>query len=849
MIDFINEKTYSTSEMKLKIMKHDITQEIFRIPRYQCCYIKNEPHDNRVIIFFGLSNGNIISVIIYRQKSLYNKYEEILLYKCPEKEKHDSVNALLFLKIEGYPRLISAGSDGNIKLWTGEPELREKDMMHFIDTIYHERSTVMQFIYFKKRDLIIGIFSDIKIRVLAIEEYLDNKKTNRIRLILSSIIEYNTKYNPNKDKQYLISSFTLKDSDINELFVGDNKGNIMTYHFVDDNYLKYQNSSASDKLILSDRPKFVNNSFNFVDKINLHKKFGVIKVVHSIYDNIIYTSGYDNHIISYNTKNQQKLFDILNSNNKTHITDMHLNSLGKELILGDDNGNVTFIDILDKKEFKYKLMKGKIISIIPVKIFSNQEHLFFMSENFATLFKIHRKTKVAITRHHDTEIMKIFVTEPSTYDNKIIEDSKVISVGYDKKIKIWDFLTMECINEINGPDIPKVPITISTVQYLKDSQLIAIGSEIGKMFFWDIVNNEYLPVNYEEKYSHKSIVTDIISFMRIEKEEKKENKKDEKKMENMLSCSTDGFILFWEINKIEIKENKKKSAFNYEKSDEFIMNELKKKDKKNKDKEDLDLNKFLKNQKRIELQFFKCSPSIKRCINTQKALKTELKFNSLAFQELNNFRTIFSGANDYKIYLWDYNKEQYITNVKGSNSIITCMIVNTNYSYLFSGGIDGYIDIWSLSAKKEDKEISIYLNKTINDPDLTWSNIPRIYDLIILPKIKILVVCNNNKKLYFYDINRQTIVYQINRESEITCFNCLESYGKLLCGTKQKMIIEINLNDILKKAGYKEIYDKYPFTKNKANYEGDPLDKYINNFKIMKSLTDDIDDVYKIDNN
>ena len=51
-------------------------------------------------------------------------------------------------------------------------------------------------------------------------------------------------------------------------------------------------------------------------------------------------------------------------------------------------------------------------------------------------------------------------------------------------------------------------------------------------------------------------------------------------MEYMLSCSTDGLILFWEINKIEIKETKKKSVFNYEKSDEFIMNELKKKDKK-----------------------------------------------------------------------------------------------------------------------------------------------------------------------------------------------------------------------------------------------------------------------------
>ena len=40
----------------------------------------------------------------------------------------------------------------------------------------------------------------------------------------------------------------------------------------------------------------------------------------------------------------------------------------------------------------------------------------------------------------------------------------------------------------------------------------------------------------------------------------------------------------------------------------------------------------------------------------------------------------------------------------------------------------------------------------------------------------------------------------------------------LLCDTKQKMIIKINLNEELVKAGYKEIYDKYPFTKYKENY-------------------------------
>ena len=830
MIDFIKEKSFSTKEMKKNIMKHDLTQDTFRIPKFLCCCIY--PHDNKLIIFLGLNSGNIISITIYRQKSMYNKLEDILLYKYPKNEKHsDAVNALLLIKIQDDQRLISAGTDGFIKLWTAEPELREKGMTHFIDTIYHERSTVTDFIYFKKKELIIGIFSDIKIRVLSIEEYMDDKKNNRIRLSLSSIIEYNVKYNPNKDKQYLITTMSLKDSDITELFVGDNRGNIMTYHFVDDNYVKYQNSPSPEQLSLREEPNLNKNEFNFIEKINLHKKFGVIKIVHSVYDNVIYTCGYHNHIIGYNTKNEQTILDILNSNTKTHLTEMILNSLGKELILGDDNGNVTFIDILNKSEFKYKPIKEKLLSIIPVKIFPNQEHLFFLSENSATIFKVVRKTKIAITRHHDSEILKIFVTEPVIYQNNIVEDSRVISIGYDKKIKIWDFITMDCVNEINGPDIPKVSVNISSVQYLHDSQLIAIGTEIGKMFFWDLINSQYLPVNYEDKYSHKNVITDIITFMRSEKE-------DYIKTECMLSCSIDGLILFWEINKIEIKENKKKNTHNYDKSDEFIMNALKKKDKNKKNKQELDLNKFLKSQKRKEIKIFKCSPSIKRCINTQKLIKKELKFNALAFHSNKHFMTIFSGANDNNIYLWDYIKERYISSESGTNSSINCMLVSN--SFLFSGGAGSYIDIWTISATSENKDVKINLIKTINDPDISRNIFnPKINDLILLPRIDILVYCNNHKKLIFYDIKKMSLVSVLNRDSEITCLCCLESYGKLLCGTDQKMIIEVNLNEELKKAGYEEVFEKYPFIKNKSNYEGDPLDKYISNYAIMKSLIED----------
>ena len=844
MIDFIKEKSYSSKNIKLNIMKHTITQGKFRIPKFVCSCHSNDSHDNRLLIFFGLTNGNIISLVIYKQKRLYNKYDDFILLKCPEKNKHDgSINSLLVLKIDDSRKLFSAGTDGTIKLWTGEPELREKDQVHYIDTIYKDRSTIIELAYCKKRNLLICAFSDIKIKILQIENVTDNKKNHKIELTLLSVIDkFYVKINPNKDKQYLITSLSLKETDIIELYVADNKGRIITYHYVDDNYLKYQNSG---KAINIEDKRLVKNCFNYIEKVNLHKTFGVIKVIHNNYDNIIYSCGYDNHIICYNTKNQQKIFDVLSSNTKTHITSMILSYLTKELIIGDDNGNVTFIDIFNKSEFKYRPMQGKILSIQQLQIFQNQEHIFFMTEEFASIFKIIRKTKVAITKHHDSEIMKIFVAEPVLFEGSIVEDSKVISIGYDNKIKIWDFLTMECINQINGPELPKITIEISSVCYLKDSELIAIGTEIGHIFFYDLNRNEYLPITYEEKYRHKGIVTDIISFIKQEKDQKNE-------IESMLSCSTDGLIFFWEINKMEIKEIKRKNQFNYDESDEFILKGMKNKDKNNQKNEDVekDLNKFLQTQKRKELKIYKCTPSIKKCINTMKLIKSELKFNSLAFQAGKQHTTIFSGINiiniekedkenKENIYLWDYDKEKYIEKKKGSNSNITCMIVDYKKNYLLTAGDNGVIDIWNLDIKAGDKAINMSIIKTIEDPDKTNNNIPRINDLILLPRINIMVICNNNKKIYFFDMGRKEITHTIKRDNEITCLTCLESYGKLLCGTKQKMIIEINLNDELDKAGYKKVFDKYPFTENKANYEESEIDKYVNNFKIVKSLTQD----------
>ena len=58
-----------------------------------------------------------------------------------------------------------------------------------------------------------------------------------------------------------------------------------------------------------------------------------------------------------------------------------------------------------------------------------------------------------------------------------------------------------------------------------------------------------------------------------------------------------------------------------------------------------------------------------------KLIKTELKFNVLAFQSLHNHTTLFSGLNSPYVYLWDYDKENFVSKIEGKNAFITCMTI------------------------------------------------------------------------------------------------------------------------------------------------------------------------------
>lgn len=836
MIELTKEKSFTAKDPKLGLPKSSIMFDKFRVSKFTSSTSSPVTNDNRIIVYLGMSTGNIIALTLFKQKSMFNKYEDFTLYKCYDQFNHvGPVSTMICEIIDNVPILFSGGVDGSIKLWQGDPELREKDMMHHIKTLLEHKGTVIALAFSRSRSLLISSSSDMTMKVFRMKDKFDKILNPRFECI-AVIKDFHIQLNKDKDLPFWISTLSLKETDVIELYAGDTKGRILFYHYVDDNYIKYKGKETLAEAGEGMDGPLIKNNFNFMRVASLHKKdkkkWGIIKVVHSIFDSVIYSAGYDNHVICYNVKNNKKMFEVANSNSKTHFTALNINYMTQELIIGDNIGNITFVKIFNKAEFKIKAMNNPIISIQSLDIFSDQEHVFVVCEDCVTLYKISRKTKIFNVQHHDAELIKIFAIEPIKDGEKIIEDAKIISSAYDNMIKMWDFLTMECINLIKGPELAKKNVVVSTMCYLYDSALIAVGTEMGSIFYWDLNKGEYLLKDYEKYVRHTSVVTGIYSFILKSKDNLSYS-------EWVISCSSEGMILIWEIQKTEIRQAKKQN--NFANDDQFII-------------QNSQMNKFdnkfgmkfgnnsagaqMQNIPKRETKKYKCIPQIKITINSQSTLKTELKFTCVAYQPNSNNQMIFSGCEDSYIYLWDFIKGNHIGKVKTSNRSVTCMTFDKNF--LISGGIDGYIDIWNIPKEvKEDNYLSLVF--TLKDPNIGGNNTIRIHDLFMLSYVGILVSCTNMKKIHLWKYEKEELLTTIAKEQEVTCLAVVESYGKLICGTKDKTITEIDLAEVLDSINYKHDYEKYPFLKNPINYVPDPSDIKIPNSKIMASLTDGYD--------
>ena len=75
----------------------------------------------------------------------------------------------------------------------------------------------------------------------------DDKIFNPKFECLSVFKDFHFVFNKEKDLPFWISSLSLKETDVIELFAGDTKGRVIVYHFIDDNYFKYKGEIQKGK--------------------------------------------------------------------------------------------------------------------------------------------------------------------------------------------------------------------------------------------------------------------------------------------------------------------------------------------------------------------------------------------------------------------------------------------------------------------------------------------------------------------------------------------------------------------------------------------------------------------------
>ena len=184
MIDLIKEKTYSAKDPKLNTNKQTIMFDKFRIAKFSAVCSSDEFKDGRIVVYIGLTNGTIFALTLFKSKG-YHKYEDFIQYKVQENLKHRGpVNVLITEPVEGVPVLFSGGADGSIKMWQGDPELREKDMVHHIKTLLEHKGTIMSLAFCKSRSILVSSSSDMTLKCFRMKEKFDKLLNPRFECIL-----------------------------------------------------------------------------------------------------------------------------------------------------------------------------------------------------------------------------------------------------------------------------------------------------------------------------------------------------------------------------------------------------------------------------------------------------------------------------------------------------------------------------------------------------------------------------------------------------------------------------------------------------------------------------------------
>jgi WD40 repeat protein len=208
--------------------------------------------------------------------------------------------------VDGVSVLFSGGSDGTIKFWN--TELDDQKENHYITTMFGHKGTVLAMAFSKNRSILVSSSSDMTIKVWRMKDNFD-KIINPLFQCIATFKDFNAKKKREEEKPFWINTLSMKETDIIELYAGDTTGRVHFYHYIDQAYMKIKEAEKKSFMSKIDDKKIVLDNFNYVKTVTPHSRT-VIKVIHSIFDSMIYSIGFDNLLIGYNIKTDNSIFFI-----------------------------------------------------------------------------------------------------------------------------------------------------------------------------------------------------------------------------------------------------------------------------------------------------------------------------------------------------------------------------------------------------------------------------------------------------------------------------------------------------------------------------------------------------------
>jgi WD40 repeat protein len=294
MIELVKDKSFSIKDPKFQLFRNNVMYDKVRQNKFNCAITSAKNKDFEFNVFIGFTNGSIVCLKLSKQKSLFYKHEEFAILKCKDEFRHKGpVQCLLSELVDSVSVLFSGGVDGTIKFWN--TEMDEQRDNNYITSIFGHKGTILAMTFSRSRNILITSSTDMTIKFWKMKDTFD-KIMNPLFVCVATIRDFEVRKKKEEEKPFWINTLSLKETDVIELYVGDTKGRINIYHYVDNSYIKtklMESNFSVEKLNI--------NNFNLIKTANIHSRT-IIKIVHSIFDSVIYSVAFDNRIVGYNLK-------------------------------------------------------------------------------------------------------------------------------------------------------------------------------------------------------------------------------------------------------------------------------------------------------------------------------------------------------------------------------------------------------------------------------------------------------------------------------------------------------------------------------------------------------------------